>query len=381
MLQALPEPCLTIGPRVRKSPFFEATRRYGARSFTIYNHMYMPTSYTDPVDEYWKLVEGVTIWDVACERQIEITGPDAARFVQYLTPRNLDGCRVGSCRYVVLTAEDGGIVNDAVLLRLGDQHFWLSPGDGDALLWAQGASIHSGMQVEIAEPDVSPLQLQGPRSPEVARALFGDWVLDLGYYRLRETDLEGIPVVLARTGWSGEIGYEIYLRDGRRGDELWERVMAAGRPFEIAPIAPSTIRSVEGGLFSYVSDIRRDDDPFSVGLERLVDLDQEAEFIGKSALRRIAAEGPKRRLVGVEIAGAPLAGNAEFWPVRAGQDVVGHVTRCVHSPRLQKNIGFVNVPSGSSGAGSQLRIDTPDGGRAARVVPTPFVAARKQISG
>ncbi len=379
MEQADFEPRLTIGPRVRRSPFFEATRRNGAKSFTVYNHMYMPTGYTDPVDEYWKLVEGVTLWDVACERQIEVTGPDAARFVQYLTPRNLSRCGVGCCRYVLLTAEDAGIVNDAVLLRLAENHFWLSPGDGDALLWAQGAAIHSGMKVEIEQPDVSPLQLQGPRSPEVARALFGDQALDLAYYRLRETCLED-PVVLARTGWSGEIGYEIYLRDGRRGDELWERVMAAGRPYDIAPIAPSTIRSVEGGILSYVSDIRREDNPFTLGFDRLVDLDREADFIGKSALRRIAREGAKRRLVGVEIDGEPLAqANPDFWPVLVAQRVVGHVTRCVYSPRLEKNIGFVNISAESAGAGSELGIDGPGGRRAARVVPTPFLEAKKTI--
>jgi aminomethyltransferase len=365
---------------VRKSPFFEATRRCGAKSFTVYNHMYMPTGYTDPVDEYWKLVEGVTLWDVACERQIEVTGPDAARFVQYLTPRNLRKCGIGACRYVLLTAQDGGIVNDAVLLRLGESHFWLSPGDGDALLWAQGAAIHSGMNVEIVEPDVSPLQLQGPRSPEVARALFGDWVLDLAYYRMRQTHLDDIPVVLARTGWSGEIGYEIYLRDGARGDELWERVMAAGRPYDIAPIAPSAIRSVEGGILSYVSDIRREDDPFTLGFDRLVDLDQEADFVGKSALQRIAKEGPKRRLVGVEVEGEALAqGNSEFWTVRDAERAVGHVTRCVYSPRLEKNIGFANVPVESAGTGTELGIDIPGGRRAARIVPTPFVEARKTI--
>jgi aminomethyltransferase len=373
-------PLLSIGPRVRKSPFFEATRRCGAKSFTVYNHMYMPTGYTDPVDEYWKLVEGVTLWDVACERQIEVTGPDAARFVQYLTPRNLRKCGIGACRYVLLTAQDGGIVNDAVLLRLGESHFWLSPGDGDALLWAQGAAIHSGMNVEIVEPDVSPLQLQGPRSPEVARALFGDWVLDLAYYRMRQTHLDDIPVVLARTGWSGEIGYEIYLRDGARGDELWERVMAAGRPYDIAPIAPSAIRSVEGGILSYVSDIRREDDPFTLGFDRLVDLDQEADFVGKSALQRIAKEGPKRRLVGVEVEGEALAqGNSEFWTVRDAERAVGHVTRCVYSPRLEKNIGFANVPVESAGTGTELGIDIPGGRRAARIVPTPFVEARKTI--
>jgi len=380
MGQAVFEPLLSIGPRVRKSPFFEATRRHGARAFTVYNHMYMPTVYTDPVDEYWKLVQGVTLWDVACERQIEVTGPDAARFVQYLTPRNLSKLRVGAGLYVLLTAEDGGIVNDAVLLRLEEQRFWLSPGDGDALLWAQGAALHSGMQVSIAEPDVSPLQLQGPRSPEVARALFGDPVLELGYYRLRETRLEGIPLVVARTGWSGEVGFEIYLRDASRGDELWERVMAAGRPWQIAPIAPSTIRSVEGGLLSYVSDIRREDDPFTLGLGRLVDLEQEADFIGKAALRRIAAEGVKRRLVGLEIDGEPLAaGNDGFWLVHGADGVRGHVTRCVHSPRLKKNIGLANVPAALAVPGTGLDIDAPGGRRGARVVPTPFVESKRKI--
>ncbi|HXV37053.1 MAG TPA: glycine cleavage T C-terminal barrel domain-containing protein [Myxococcota bacterium] len=374
------KPLIAIGPRVRKSPFFEATLRHGAKSFTVYNHMYMPTGFSSPESEYWSLVNDVTLWDVACERQIEITGPDAARFAQYLTPRNLSKCRVGRCLYVVLCDEDGGIVNDAVLLRLAENHFWLSPGDGDVLLWAQGAAIHSGMKVSIDEPDVSPLQLQGPKSPAVARALFGDWALELGYFELRETQLDDIPVVLARTGWSGEIGYEIYLRDGRRGDELWERAMAAGKPFGIAPIAPSMIRSIEAGMLSYGADITRADDPISAGMERLIDLDQQADFIGKQALRRIRERGVSRRLVAVEIAGAPLeAPNQHFWPVLAGSRVVGHVTRCVYSPRLEKNIGFANVSADCSAIGTELALDAPGGRRRARVARSPFTEAKKEI--
>jgi len=375
------KPLIAFGPRVRKSPFFEATRRYGVKSFTIYNHMYMPTGYSTPEDEYRSLVNDVTIWDVACERQIEICGPDAARFVQYLTPRNLSRLRVGRCLYVVLCGEDGGIINDAVLLRLGGSQFWLSPGDGDVLLWAQGAAVHSDMQVTIEEPDVSPLQLQGPKSPEVAKALFGDWAAALAYYELRETQLDDIPVVLARTGWSGEIGYEIYLRDGRRGDELWERVMEAGKPFKIAPAPPSTIRSIEGGIYSYASDITRADDPFTVGLDRLVDLDQEADFIGKAALERIRREGVKRRLVGLEIAGAPFeAGNLHFWSVRCGDRVVGHVTRCIYSPALAKNIGFANVSVDCAAVGTELGVDAPGGLRAARVAALPFIESKKKIA-
>jgi glycine cleavage system aminomethyltransferase T len=381
MAQEKFQPQIAIGPRVRKSPFFEATKRYGVKSFTVYNHMYMPTCFTDPVSEYWSLVNDVTLWDVSCERQIEITGADAARFAQYLTPRNLSKCKVGHCLYVLLTDEDGGIVNDAVLLRLGENHFWFSPGDGDVLWWAKGVAINSGLQVDVTEPDVSPLQLQGPRAPDVAVALFGDWVLDLVYYQLRETELDGIPVVLARTGWSGEIGYEIYLRDGSRGDELWERTMAAGAPYNISPIAPSAIRSVEGGILSYASDITLNDNPFTLGFDRLVDLDQEADFIGKSALQRIRKQGVKRRLVGVEMAGDPLeASNPEFWPVRDGEHVVGHVTRCLYSPQLEKNIGFANVPTDRSAMGTELTIDATDGQRSARVVPVPFIESKKKIS-
>jgi glycine cleavage system aminomethyltransferase T len=374
------KPLIAIGPRVRKSPYFEATKRYGVKSFTVYNHMYMPTGYSTPEQEYWSLLNDVTLWDVSCERQIEITGPDAARFAQYLTPRNLSKFRIGRGLYVVLCGEDGGIINDAVLLRLGENHFWFSPGDGDVLIWAQGAAVNSGMQVTVEEPDVSPLQLQGPKSPEVAKALFGDWVLDLAYYELRETQLGDIPLVLARTGWSGEVGYELYLRDGRRGDELWELVMAAGKPYNIAPSPPSTVRSVEGGILSYVSDITRADDPFTIGLDRLVDLDQEADFIGKAALKRIQKEGVKRRLVGVEIGGEPfVGGNQHFWSVFAGDDEVGHATRCVYSPQLEKNIGFVNVTVECAELGTELSLDVPGGRRTAKVVPTPFVESKKKI--
>lgn len=373
-------PLIHIGPRVHKSPFFDATRRYGANMFSIYNHTFMPTSYGDSVGEYWSLVNDVTLWDVTCQRQIEISGPDACKFVQYLTPRNLSNCQVGQCQYVLLTDEDGGILNDAVLLRLQEQQFWLSPGDGDVLLWALGVAVGSGMDVQIHEPDVSPLQLQGPKAPQLARDLFGDWVLEMKYYWLKETTLDGIPLVVSRTGWSGELGYELYLRDSQYGDQLWETVMAAGKPYNLKPATPSAIRSVEGGILSYVSDITRDDDPFVLGFDRLVDLDQEADFIGKEALKKIKADGPKRRLVGVNIDGDPfVAGNGEFWPLTKGGEKIGHVTRCLYSPRLERNIGFANVPVEHAASGTAVVLHTPDGDRTATVCDIPWFPAQKKI--
>jgi aminomethyltransferase len=340
----------------------------------------MPVSYGDSVAEYWSLVNDVTLWDVTCQRQVEIAGPDALKFIQYLTPRDMSRCQVGQCQYLLLTDENGGVINDAVMLRVGEQQFWLSPGDGDVLLWALGVAVGSGMDVRIHEPDVSPLQLQGPKAPLVARDLFGDWALEMKYYWLKETTLDGIPLVVSRTGWSGELGYELYLRDGQYGEQLWQRVMEAGKPYNIAPAAPSAIRSVEGGILSYGSDITRDDDPFVLGFDRLIDLDQADDFIGKEALRKIRADGPKRRLVGVNIGGeAFAASNGEYWPVTKNGQEVGRVTRSLYSPRLERNIGFVNVPVEHAAPGTELTLQTPAEERSAVVCDVPWFPAQKKI--
>ena len=371
------DPLIGFGSRIRTSPFFAATRRHGCKAYSVYNHMYMPLYYESPEADYWRLVSDVTLWDVAAERQVAISGPDAARFVQYLTPRDISACAIGQCMYVVLTAEDGGIVNDLLLLKLSEDHFWLSVADSDVILWARGVALGAGMQVRIEEPDVSPLQVQGPRSTETLVAAFGDWVAGIGVYRFVERDVDGIPVVLSRTGWSGERGYEVFLRDGRHGDALWERIMDAGRAFGIAPCGPSTIRRIEGCLLSYGADIDLDTNPFEANLGWLVDLDQPSPFIGKESLARVRAAGVARRLVAVELGGAPLAApNVAAWPVRDAGHGVGRVTSCVHSPRLEKNIGIAMVAIEHSQPGTRLDADTPDGSVEARVVSMPFVPHR-----
>jgi aminomethyltransferase len=342
--------------------------------------MYMPTCYTTPEDEYRKLISGVTLWDVACERQIEISGPHATRLIQLLTPRNLLGCKSGQCRYVVLTDDAGGIINDAVLLKFSENKYWLSPGDGDVLLWVEGVALRSGLDARVHEPDVSPLQLQGPKAPHVAKKLFGPLALELGYYNLVETQLNGIPLVLSRTGWSGELGYELYLRDGSRGAELWDAIMAAGEEYGIAPAAPNTIRSIEGGILSYCSDITRADNPYVIGMERFVDLDMDTDFIGKAALKKIHAAGVKRRLVGFEAtAGGRQDANADFWPVLHEDKPVGHVTRAAWSPRLEKFIGFVNIPTQLATIGTRLMVASGKATLGIKVVATPFITAEKVI--
>ena len=370
-----------FGTQIRKSPYFDATVRWGAQAFSVYNHMYIPRDFGDPEQNFWNLVNRAILCDVAVERQVEITGPDAARFLQLLTPRDLSTMAVGQCKYILLTNAEGGIINDPVLLRLDDDHFWISLADSDGLLWAQGVAVHSGLDVTIVEPDVSPLQLQGPESGKVMEALFGESIRDLKYYWLREVSLEEIPLVVSRTGWSSELGYELYLRDGSRGDELWEMIMAAGGPFGLQPGHTSSIRRIEGAMLSYHADADINTNPYELGLGRLVNLDMDAEFIGKAALQRIRDEGVTRQQVGLVIDGDALGGpNTTFWPVRRDGVIVGKVTSAVYSPRLEQNIALAMVAIAAAEIGTEIEVSAPDGPARAVVVDRPFFDPKKALA-
>jgi len=370
-----------FGTQIRKSPYFDATVRWGATGFSVYNHMYIPRDFGNPEQNFWNLVNGAILCDVAVERQVEITGPDAAKFVQMLTPRNLSKMAVGQCKYILITNAQGGILNDPILLRLAENHFWISLADSDILLWAQGVAVHSGMDVTITEPDVSPLQLQGPQSGKIMQALFGDDILTLKYYWLRELELDGIPVLVSRTGWSSELGYEIYLRDGSRGDALWERIMAAGLEFGLKPGHTSSIRRIEGGMLSYHADADINTNPFELGFDRLVDLELDADFIGKEALKKIKANGITRTQIGLVLNCAPLTGpNTRFWDIQKDDVVVGRVTSAVYSPRLKQNIALAMVDINHAVLGSSVSVMTHSGPCEATVVERPFFDPKKSIA-
>jgi aminomethyltransferase len=365
--------------RIRKSPYFEATERYGCRAYTTYNNMYLPLVYQDLVSDYWHIKKGVTLWDVGCQRQVEITGPDAFKFLQHLTPRNLTNFKVGQCKYSPLTTEDGGILNDPVVSRLGENHFWLSIADRDVWLWAKGLAVGLQMQVTIQEPDVSPLAVQGPKSFDLMADLFGDWVHKLRYFWFRETELNGIPLVLARSGWSKQGGYELYLRDGSYGDQLWEIVMEAGKPYDIQPATPSSIERVESGLLNYWEDLTEDTNPYEVGLGKFVDLNQDVDFIGKEALKKIIAAGIKRKLVGVEIHSEPMYQQAQPWPIECNSQQVGTITSAVYSPDLDKNIAYAMVAVECVEEGTELVVDIGSEQPEATVTAIPFIDNRERV--
>ena len=266
-------------------------------------------------------------------------------------------------------------------MRLAENHYWISLADSDILLWAQGVAIHSGMDVVITEPDVSPLQLQGPKSGEVMKALFGDDIMDLKYYWLRELDLDGISLIVSRTGWSSELGYELYLRDGSKGDELWEKIMAAGKPFGLKPGHTSSIRRIEGAMLSYHADADMSTNPFELGLDRLINVDMEADFIGKSALRKIRDKGVNRKQVGLIIDCPPLSGpNTTFWEISKDGHIVGKVTSAVYSPRLKKNIALAMIATEFTEIGTTLGVRMRTDTVSARVVQKPFYDPKKKIT-
>ena len=370
-----------FGTQIRKSPYFQATVNWGAKAFSVYNHMYIPRDFGDPEQNFWNLVNNAILCDVAVERQVQITGPDAAKFMQILTPRDLSHMAVGQCKYIVMINAEGGIINDPVLLKLEENKFWISLADSDVLLWAQGVAIHSGLDVHVCEPDVSPLQLQGPRALDIMKALFGDDISQLKYYWLRHYELDGIPVVVSRTGWSSELGYEIYLCDRRWGTVLWEKIMAAGASFGLKAGHTSTIRRIEGAMLSYHADMDIQTNPFEVGLDRLIALDAPHDFIGKAALKKIKRQGISRKQVGLIIDGERLsAPNTRFWPLQAEGTEVGKVTSAVFSPRLKQNIALAMVSVNLAETGTVLKVATGKDTRTAKVVEKPFFDPNKRIT-
>lgn len=384
---------MLVGTRVRKSPFWHKSVEHGVRAVTVYNKMYHPRLYFSQeqgglLGEYDYLTRYATLWNVAVERQIRVKGPDALAFVDRVVTRAMTGEKElapGKARYVVLCDQAGGIVNDPVLLRVTEDEFWFSISDSDVLLWLRGLNHGFGFDVTVDEIDVAPVQVQGPLSRDLMRDLVGPAVDDLKFYNLMEAEIAGCSVVISRTGFSAEIGYEIYLREAsHKADALWDTIVAAGRPYRLAVVAPGHIRRIEAGILSYGQDMDLETNPYEVGLGWQVDLDK-ADFIGKRALARIEAEGVGRRLVGLTFAGRPITWyNADFWIVRdaAAARAVGYVTSAFYSPKLESNIALAMLPIDQAEEGRALTVDCPGEPEpvAAQVVPVPFFDPERTLS-
>ena len=370
-----------FGTQIRKSPFFDATVKWGAKDFSVYNHMYIPRDFGSPEENFWNLINDAILCDVAVERQVQIKGPDASKFVQMMTPRDLSKMQVGQCKYVILTNQEGGVLNDPILLKVEEDCYWFSLADSDILFWAHGLNVNSNFDVDISEPDVSPLQLQGPKSRDIMVKVFGDKILDLKYYWFKRFTINGINLVVSRTGWSSELGYEIFLLNSKQGNDLYNHLMKIGEPMGLRPGHTSTIRRIEGGMLSYHADMTINTNPLELGLDKYLDLDKDFNFIGKEALISILNKGIDRKQVGIIIDDDPMLGpNTRFWDIYVDDSVVGKVTSAVYSPRLKKNIALGMIKVDYSNLGQVLTVDSGTKKLHAVVTQKPFYDPNKSLT-
>ena len=383
MAEAFDMSLVQRGARNRRTPYYEATQQYGPKGYTVYNHMYFPIRFDSFENEFDALLNAVTLWDVSVERCLEISGPDGFTFAQLMTPRDLSKCAVGQAKYVLICDGDGGIINDPVLTRMDENTFWFALASSDALLFARGLkNAYPDLDVTIQEADVAPLQVQGPKSKDLMVKLLGDGILALKYYYWTDAKIAGVPVVVTRTGWTSEVGYEVYTTDTSRGNDVYQAIMEAGAEFGIKPTGPSDIRRIEGAIFNWGADMTYQENAFELGLDRLVDLDTVSEeaCISIGAYRRIKEAGVAKRINGVTFDGDPFpALNNVKWQASIDGTRVGKVTSAIHSPRLGSNIGYCWLPTEHSNEGQQVTVETEWGTRTATVVEMPFVDPSKQI--
>ena len=370
-----------FGTQIRKSPFFESTVKWGAKDFSVYNHMYIPRDFGNPEQNFWNLINDAILCDVAVERQVQIKGPDATKFVQLMCPRDISKMQVGQCKYVILTNQFGGVLNDPILLKVDHDCYWFSLADSDVLFWAQGLNANSKFDVSITEPDVSPIQLQGPKSKQIMLHIFGDEILNIKYYWFKRFNLDDIKLLISRTGWSSEYGYEIFLLDSNKGNKLYEILMNEGGPLGLHAGHTSTIRRIEGGMLSYHSDMDINTNPLELGMDKFIELDKKFNFIGKEALIKINESGIKNKQVGLVIDTKPLKGpNTKKWRILYKNRCIGKVTSAVYSPRLELNIALAIVKIEYSAIDSVFEIEIKDTLVNAKVVEKPFFDPKKLIA-
>jgi len=358
---------LSPSHRLRRTPFSEGVEAAGVKAYTVYNRMLLPTVFRSVEEDYHHLKTAVQIWDVACERQVELRGPDAGRLMQMLTPRDLRKMLPGQCFYVPIVDETGGMLNDPVAVKLAEDRWWISIADSDLLLWVKGVAQGWRLDVLVDEPDISPLAIQGPKSDELMARVFGDAIRDVKFFRFGWFDFQGRSLAIARSGYSKQGGYEIYVEGGDIGMPLWNALMEAGRDLDVWAGCPNLIERIEGGLLSYGNDMTDDNTPHECGLGKFCNTQTAIGCIGRDALLRVAAEGPIQQIRPISIGGDPVGPCDRWWPVLADGKRVGRVSSAAWSPDHKTNVAIGMVRLTHWDAGTALTVDTPLGPRDAQV--------------
>lgn len=365
---------LTVSRRQRGTPYTPRVEALGVSAYSIVNRTILPKGFRKTVEEdYWHLRTHVQLWDVGCQRQIQLKGPDAAKLVQWMTPRDLRQAKVGQCFYAPLVDAKGGMINDPIILKLAEDRFWLSIADSDVELWAKGLAQGYGFDVAVSEEDVWPLAVQGPKADDLMSLVFGETVRSIRFFRYKKLQFQGHPLLIARSGYSKQGGFEIYLDKPALGLALWDALWDAGQAFNVAPGSPNLIERVEGGLLSLGNEMTNENNPLECGLGQYCQLDGTLNFIGKDALLRIKQTGVKRLMRGVLFGGDRCPPCREPWPLLVNGQPVGAVTTAIWSPRFKKNVALGLIERGFWEPGQQVAVDSLDGEiRAGQVVELPF---------
>jgi len=369
----MPAPLLSVSRRTRSTPFSNRVESAGVAAYTVYNHMLLPTVFESLEADCAHLKEHVQVWDVSVERQVAITGPDAAKLIQVMTPRDLSKAALGQCFYIPVVDDRGGMLNDPVAIKHADDRYWISVADSDMLLWAKGLAYGFRFEVDVDEPDVHPLAVQGPKAEELVARLFGDEVRDIRFFRGKWLNYEGQSLFVARSGYSKQGGFEIYVNPAELGEPIWDALFAAGEDLNVRPGGPNLIERIEGGLLSYGNDMTRENTPFECGLGRFCDVETSIGSVGREALMRQSKDGPMRFIKGIMIEGEPLEPCRNPWPmVSDGGEFAGQVTSCAFSPDLRSNVAIGMVERDYWRVGNTLWVDTSQGQRRAEVTNLPF---------
>ena len=361
---------LNMSRRIRRTPYTNRVEQHGVSDFTVVNHMLLPKGFKNTVEEdYLHLSKEVQMWDVSCQRQVQICGPDAAKLIQKLTPRSIKDMTIGKCFYIPMLNENAGMINDPVLLKLDDDMFWISIADSDILLWAKGLALGLNLNVVIEEPDVYPLAIQGPKSEELMVSIFGDEIKKIKFFNFRVIDFEGTKQIIARSGYSKQDGFEIYFKVHENyfdkiemGEKLWDTIWEAGKKFNISPGCPNLIDRIEAGLMSYGNDFTGENNPLECNLEKYCKADASHDFIGKQALTKIQSEGIIQKMRGIIFDGAPCAATGQPLKIFSKDNKrIGQITSGIFSPRIKKNIGLSMILKDYWNVGNQVIIETLDG--------------------
>ena len=326
--------------RLRSTPYTSRIERQGVTAYTVYNHMLLPAAFGSLEDSYHHLKEHVQIWDVAGERQVEISGKDSAKLVQLMTCRDLSKSKDGRCYYCPILDDEAGIINDPVVLRLNENRWWISIADSDVILFAKGLSIGNKFDVKITEPNVDIMAVQGPRSFKLMEKVFGDKITKLKFFGFDYFDFQGTKHLIAQSGWSKQGGYEIYVENTKSGLELYDHLFEAGKEFNVKPGCPNLIERIESALLSFGNDMDNEDNPYECGFDKFINIDSNINFLGKEKLKKIKTEGIKKKLMGIKLDAKEISLSGSLDLKDENNNIIGELRSACYSPHFEKVIGI-----------------------------------------